>query len=136
MQTYYSVSHPPLVLSEASDASTATTTSSTDAVLTSMTITPPTPGTYHVSFASSVTSATSGAAISFSVYVGGSQNGTSLIKVIPFSGGTLTSGSARGAVACLAVATVNGSQAIAIEWSTSGGTATCGPRTLTVMGPF
>lgn len=116
-----------------SDASTATlATATTDALLTSMTLTPAV-GTYVVMFNADCTSATAGAAVSFSVYVGGVQNANSLRKIIPFSGGTLTTGNARGSISTLAQVTVNGSQAITIEWSTSTAPVSCGPRTLLLL---
>lgn len=117
---------------EASATATATTSSGTDAILTSMTLTP-IAGTYMVWFSCDVTSPTAGAAISFSIYVGGVQKADSLRKIIPFSGGTLTSGNARAVAATNGVVTVNGSQAITIEWSTSAGTMTAGARTLNTL---
>lgn len=121
-----------LIEGEASATADATTNSGTDSLLTGMTDTP-VAGTYLVWFSTTITSPTAGAAISISIYVGGVQKADSLRKIIPFSGGTLTSGNARGGVFTNGVVTVNGSQAIEIRWSTSSGTMTSGPRTLNIL---
>lgn len=121
-----------LIAAEAIDANNATTTSGTDAVLTSMTITPGA-GTYMVWFSSSITSNNAGAAISYSYYVNAVQKAATLNKISPFDGGTLSATTARGAVSLVSLITVTAGQAIDVRWSTSGGTATCGPRTLAYL---
>lgn len=108
------------------------TTSTTDSLLTGMTITPAA-GTYLVWFSTSITSNLAGAAVSTSFYVGGVQKADSLRKIIPLDGGALSVGAARGIMQFQGLITVNGSQAIEIRWSTSGGTATCGPRTMNTL---
>lgn len=111
----------------------ATTASSTDALLTGMSVTPPLAGTYLVLFSADVTSPTAGAAISFSIYVNAAQIGASLAKIIPFSGGTLTTGNARANVDCMSIQTITAGEVIEIEWSTSAGTMTCNNRRLIVV---
>lgn len=103
-----------------------------DALMTGMTVTP-VAGTYLVWFSCDINSANAGAATSVSFYVGGSQKADSLRKVVPFCGGTLTSGSARCGVALNGVITVNGSQAIEIRWSASSGTNTVAARTMNIL---
>lgn len=114
------------------DTANTTTTSGSDVLLTSMTLTP-VAGTYMVIFNTSVTDAAAGSAVSFSLYIGGVQDSGSLVKVAPFDGGTLSATSARSTAACIAVETVNGSQSIAVQWSTSSGTPTCGPRRMILL---
>lgn len=74
------------------------TLTTTDATLPGVTVTAPSIGTYFVIFTGDATSPTSGAAISISIYLAGTQVTGSLRKTIPFSGGTLTSGNARGLI--------------------------------------
>lgn len=112
---------------EVSDTATATTSSGTDAVMTTMTITP-TPGTYLALFSCDINSPTAGAAISVSFYLAGTQISTTLRKIIPFAGGTLTSGSARAAVSLNKIVTVGTGQTIDVRWSTSAGTVTAASR--------
>lgn len=121
-----------LTAAEVSATATATTTSNVDAVITGMTMTPPA-GTYLVWYSADLNSPNSGSVVSVSIYVGGVQKGDSLRKIMPFAGGTLTAGSQRVGVSTNGLVTVNGSQAIAIEWSTSAGTITTGPRTMNTL---
>lgn len=116
---------------EVSDSSNATTTSATDALLTTMTITA-SPGTYLVLFSTSITSNNAGAAVTVSLYNNGVQVPTTVIKISPFDGGTLSATTARGAVSINKVVTIT-TGALTVEWSTSGGTATCGPRVLNML---
>lgn len=113
---------------------TASVTAGTgaDALMTGMTITP-VAGTYITWFSCDINSSTAGAATSVSIYVGGVQVAASLRKVAPFDGGTLSQGAARCGVSTQATVIVNGSQAIAIEWSASNGTNTVAGRTLTIL---
>lgn len=103
-----------------------------EVLIAGMTLTP-IAGTYFVSCSFDINSAVSGAVISVSVYVGGTQDAASLRKVEPFSGGTLTSGSARAAVHTQALAVVNGSQAIEVRWSTSNAGPTAASRNLIAL---
>lgn len=109
-----------------------TTTSSTDSLLNGMTITPAA-GTYLILFNSDIDSNAAGAAISVSVYIGGTQVASTLRKIIPFDGGALSAGDARGIAATQHIATVNGSQAIEIRWSISSGTASAANRSLITL---
>lgn len=116
---------------EVSDTANTTTTSNTDALLTTMSINP-SAGTYLLFFSTSITSNNAGAAVSCSVYNNGTQDASTLNKIIPFDGGTLSVGSARGTVAIQRTIVVT-TGSVQIRWSTSGGTATCGPRVMTML---
>lgn len=116
---------------EVSDTANATTTSGTDALLTTMTITA-SPGTYLLLFSTSITSNNAGAAITVSLYNNGVQDASTIMKIAPFDGGTLSATTARGCVAINRTVTVT-TGATQIRWSTSGGTATCGPRVLSML---
>lgn len=129
----YVSSSPSMFTEEAAATASANITTGTDAVITGMSITTPPAGIYIAWFSGDLNSGTAGAAISVSFYVGGTQSAASLRKIIPFSGGTLTSGSARGAVALQELLTVNGSQTIDVRASTSSGTQTIASRTLTIL---
>lgn len=121
-----------LIDSEITATASATAGTGADALMTGMTITPAA-GKYIVWFSCDINAINAGAATSVSIYVGGSQIAASLRKVVPFCGGTLTSGSARCGVAVHGTVTVNGSQAIEIRWSASSGTNTVADRTLTTL---
>lgn len=118
--------------SEASSTASATAGTGADALMTGMTLTP-VAGSYLVLFSCDLNSANAGVVISVSIYVGGVQKADSLRKIEPFSGGTLTSGSARGGCATNGAVTVNGSQAIEIRWSTSSNAPTVAARTLNIL---
>lgn len=117
---------------EVTATASATAATGADALMTSMTVTPVS-GTYITMFDADLNSGTSGAVVSVSIYVGGSQIAASLRKVMPFAGGTLTAGSQRVAIATHSTVTVNGSQAIEVRWSTSSGAPTTAARTLTIL---
>lgn len=119
--------------SEVMVTAVATTSSTTDALMDSMTVTPPQAGTYLVLFNTDVNSATAGAAISVSYYVAGVQVAASLRKIIPFDGGALSAGAARGIAALQDIIVVTGSQAIEVRWSISSGTATAAARSLITL---
>lgn len=121
-----------LVSNEITSAGNNTTTSGTDAQMTAMTTTPAA-GTYLVLFNTDVNSSAAGATISVSYYLAGVQIAVTLRKVIPFDGGTLSALAARGMATLQAIITVTGSQAITVQWSTSGGTATSANRSLITL---
>lgn len=124
-------SNTHLLAIEVSATATASTGSGTDVLLTTMSITA-SAGTYLVWFSTDVTSATAGAAISFSLYNNGVQIATTLRKIIPFSGGTLTSGNARAAVSINKSVTIT-TGALEVRWSVSSGTSTCAARTFNML---
>lgn len=132
MQPYVTVSTPPISSTNATATSSATTTSGTDALMTGMTLTP-IAGTYIAIWSGVVQQANAGQSVTLSIYVGGVQDATSVMDFAPFAGGTLTSGSASCCAITQGVYTVNGSQAIAIEWHVSGGTGTVFQRKLTLV---
>lgn len=126
---YISTTGSFILSQEITAISSATTTSSTDALLSGMTVTPAA-GKYLVMFNTDFNSNSAGAAITFSYYVGGTQVAVTQRKIIPFDGGALSAAAARGMGTLQSVITVNGSQAIEVQWSTSGGTATSDNRSL------
>lgn len=132
MSTYLSASGLPNTTTEVSDTTNATTTSATDALLTSMTISP-VAGNYLLFFTTTITSNAAGAAITGSVYVAGAQLARTVMKISPLDGGTLSSGTARGSLAIVTSVSVAAGQAVEIRWSTSSGTATCGPRIMNLL---
>lgn len=115
---------------EASATASATAPTGTDTLIAGMTTGNIPAGTYLVWFSSDLNSANAGAVVSVSFYVGGVQKADSLRKVMPFAGGTLTSGSQRVGVATNGLVTVNGSQAVEVRWSTSSNAPTAADRTL------
>lgn len=116
---------------EVSATANTTTTSATDAVMNTMTITP-VAGTYLVLFSSWLTHSNGNDTVTISVYVGGVQKTDSVRTTIPFVG-ALSAITQDIGVTTNGIVTVNGSQAIAIEWSTNGGTATAHQRTLDII---
>lgn len=131
VQTAIEETNKHLLAIEVSDSSNATTTSGTDALLTTMSITA-SAGTYILWFSTSITSNNAGAAITVSLYNNGTQDASTVMKISPFDGGTLSATTARGGVSINRTITVV-SGATQIRWSTSGGTATCGPRVMTML---
>lgn len=117
---------------EATATNTITAGTGANTLMSGMTLTPPA-GKYLVLFSCDCNSSTVGAATSYSVYVGGSQLGASLVKVQPFDGGTLSAGAARCAVGINIIATVDGTQAIEIRWSASNGTNQSAARVLNLL---
>lgn len=112
-------------------ATASATAPGTEALMTGMAITP-VPGTYIAMFSTDITSGSAGAAISVSIYVNGVQDAASLRKIIPFSGGTLTSGNARAAVSINRTIIVTTGD-VEIRWSTSNSGPTCASRVLTLL---
>jgi len=129
---YVTLSTPPIQTSNVTAASNATTTSGSDVLMTGMTITP-IAGTYFVIFTGVIQQNISGNSVTISFYVGGTQDATSIMDAAPFAGGTLTAGQASVPYVTHGVYTVNGSQAIAVEWHVSGGTGTVFQRKMTVV---
>lgn len=126
------VTIPTSVFQEVTATANTTTNSGTDGLMNTMTVTPVS-GTYLVWFSSDFNSPTAGAVISISIYIGGTQNAASLRKFMPFTGGTLTTGSQRIEASTKAQVVVNGSQAIELRWSTSAGTMTAAARSLNIL---
>lgn len=121
-----------LVSSETTATANTTTASGTDALMNSMTVTPAA-GTYLVLFNTDIESNAAGAAVSLSYYLAGVQVTGSLRKTSHFDGGALSAGSARAVAQLQDIIAVNGSQAIEVRWSTSGGTATAAQRSLITL---
>lgn len=114
-----------------SSTTNATTTSGTMALLTTMSVTAAA-GTYLYWFSSSVNSNDAGATITMAAYNNGTQLPESVRTASQFDGGALSATSATGGIAMNGIVTVT-SGTFAIQWSTSGGTATCGPRILNML---
>jgi hypothetical protein len=116
---------------EVNSTTAATTTSTTDVLMTGMTITP-VAGTYLVFFSCWVTNTVGLSNVVISIYVGATQKADSLRQCEPGSSG-LTSGSQNMCLATNGVVTVNGSQAITIQWHVQSGTGTVTNRTLNIL---
>lgn len=129
---YINIATPPIETTDATSTTNATTTSGTDALMTGMTITP-IQGTYLVIFSAVVQSSNAGQGVTISLYVGGTQDATSIRDAAPFDGGTLSSTQASCGMMTHGIYTVSGSQAIAVQWHVSGGTATVFQRKLSVI---
>jgi hypothetical protein len=106
----------PLANNSVGVASSTTTTSVTDVLMNSMTLTPAA-GTYMVWFSGDVQHSV-GAITTCDIWSGGS--------LITTSQRSVNSGNANNRIGfnCMAVVTVNGSQAIEGKWRTASGTAT------------
>jgi hypothetical protein len=128
---YVSIISQGLYNVEETFTSAITTTSTTDVVMTGMTITPPA-GTYFVSFVTWVTNTTGNSQATVSIYSGGVQKASSVVKGAPFTGAV---GGANDGMplATHGIVTVNGSQAIAIEWHTASGTLSAANGTLDIL---
>lgn len=116
---------------ETAFSSTITTTSTSDVVLTGMTTTPAS-GTYLVVFSSWFTHSNGNDTVTVSIYSGGVQSAGTIRTTVPFTGavGGANNGMEAGTNG---IVTVNGSQAIAIEWHTNSGTATAHNGTMDVV---
>lgn len=115
---------------KASSATTVTTTSATDAVLSGMTLTP-VAGSYLAIFVGSISENTGGNVVTTSFYINGVQDAASIMPAAPFAGGALAAGSSSISwVTMGGPYTVNGSQAIALNWHVNGGTSTALNRQL------
>lgn len=129
---YLSISTPPITSTQTTATASATTTSTTDVLMTSMTVTP-IAGTYFVIFTGVVQQNTAGSTATVSIYSNAVQDTASVQTFAPFDGGALSSGQASCVCVTHGVYTVNGSQAIAIQWHVSAGTGTVFQRKLTVL---
>lgn len=116
---------------EVSDTANATTTSGTDALLTGMSITA-TPGQYIVWFTGAININAAGNIATVSLYNNGVRDTSTVRAISPFDGGALSALSASG-IAAIQRTVVVTAGSIQIEWNVNGGTATCGPRTLTML---
>lgn len=132
MNPFASISTPPIASIQVTSGTTVTTGSGTDALLTGMTATP-IAGTYFVMFSGVLQNNTAGDTITVSFYINGVQDATSVRSMAPFDGGALAAGQGSCVGAVQGVYSVNGSQAIAVHWHTSGGTATSFTRSMTLL---
>src|SRR6185312_17007823 len=98
-----------------------------DVLFTGITYTP-LAGVWQCFFSTWLTHSNGNATITMSYYVGGSQQADSVRTIIPFVG-ALSAITQDIPITMHGIFTVNGSQAIAIEWHTSTGTATAHQKT-------
>jgi|SRR6185312_1887755 len=112
---------------ELTATSNVTTTSTSDVAFTGMTQTNAA-GKWQCLFSTWLTHSNGNASITMSYYVGGVQSANSVRSIIPFVG-ALSAITQDIPVTMHGIFTVNGSQAIAIEWHTSTGTATAHQQT-------
>lgn len=118
---------------EATATATATTTSSSSVLITGMTETPPA-GTYLAMFSSVVACNNTNANVTIALYSAGSLVTHTVRTVSPqFVTGVLVSASINIPVYTQCIVTVNGSQAITAQWSTSAGTASIFQRSFDVI---
>lgn len=121
-----------LLFSETSSTSSASTSSSTNALMTGMSVSLG-PGTFLLLFNTDVNVTTAGAAVTSLFNVGGTDLGVSQQKIVPFDGGTLSVGAARGIMHLQATVTLATAQTVEVHWSVSSGTATAANRTLITL---
>jgi hypothetical protein len=131
---YGSIAVQGLYNSEVSFSSNITTTStatSPPAIMTGMTMTPPA-GSYLVIFSTWLTESNGNTTVSIGIVVGGTLKADSVRTTVPFCGalGAVNSGIQTGTNG---IVTVNGSQAIAIGWAVSAGTATAHDGTFNII---
>jgi hypothetical protein len=112
---------------EAAATADTTTGSATDALVSGMTLTP-IAGTYRVTFSGSVQHSSNSESIFLSIYAGGAQE-TNSEREFKRGGGQ---GDVTSPFSCVAVVTVNGSQAIEGRWRTPAATATMHARSLVI----
>lgn len=116
---------------EVSDTTSFTITTTTQTV-TTMSVTPAA-GTYLAMFSCDVNSAAAGVAATLNFAIAGTASAISQRKVIPFCGGTLTSGSARCGVALQQIMTITAGQTVVVQASCSSGTCTIASRTMDLV---
>jgi hypothetical protein len=104
-------------------STTAYTCTTTNGQVTGMTVTPAA-GTYLAVYSSDFSSANAGTVVTLEYFVGGSALTISQRKFMPFTGGTLTSGSQRVMQGLNSIFAVNGSQAVQVYCQTSASTVT------------
>lgn len=118
---------------EATGTSSVTTTSNSLVNITGLTETP-TSGTYLAIFSGAVSSNNTGATLTVAIYSGGTIVSHTTRTLTPqFSVPVLASVSLDFSVASNCITTVNGSQAIAVYWSISAGTATIKNRSFDLI---
>lgn len=126
-----SISVQGLFNTETGFSSNITTTSASDVVLTGMTATPP-GGTYLVVFSTWLTHSNGNATVTVSIYSGGVQSTATIRTTIPFTGAVGGANNGQG-LGTNGIVTVNGAQAITLEWHTSTGTATAHNGTMDII---
>lgn len=124
-------SNKHLLAIEVSATASTTVNTSTDTLMNTMSVAA-SPGTYLVYFSCDLSSPTAGAVVSVSIYQNATQVPQSLRKIMPFTGGTLTTGSQRVGCSTNGLITLTAGS-IEIHWSTSSGTITAAARTLNLL---
>lgn len=118
-------------LASAYDDSNFTCTT-TDQVITGVTIAAPAAGTWEAIMSGDVSSATAGIVVTFHFQMNNATATHGSIKLMPFAGGTLTSGSQRVPWAKSIQSVLNGTNAVEIWCSTSSGTVTVANTALVI----
>lgn len=112
--------------------SNTTTTSATQVALNAMTITPGVAGTFWGTFNTSVQSTAGGNSITMGMYANGALQGET--QTVQFPTATLIDTGYPFFIGLhFPTLVVTAAQAITIEWSTNGGTATCLNRRLSLL---
>lgn len=104
----------------------------TDALMTNMSLNPGA-GNYIVLFNCDISSSIAGAAISISLYVSNVQISGTLRKVIPYTGGALSSPPGRESVFINQTLSINNGDTIEVWWSTSNTGPSAMSRNLTLL---
>lgn len=100
------------------------TCTTTDQVITGASIAAPAAGTYKLNMAGDVNSATGGTVVTIHFESNGASTTHGQLKLMPFAGGTLTSGSQRIPFAKEIISSLNGTNVVEVWCSTSAGTVT------------
>lgn len=124
-----------LTTTTATATADTTTTSTTDVLMNSMTITPSIAGKYSANFSTCVDHSAQSVAVVVSLYVGGVQQADTVRAPVPRFN-NLGAQSLNPCIPIMTNVTVNGAQAITIEWKVASGTGTAHQRTLAVVGPL
>lgn len=109
------------------------TCTTTDQVITGVTIAAPPAGTYEVSMAGDVSSPTAGVIVTIHFESNGASTTHGQLKFMPFTGGTLTTGSQRIPFAKTIITTLNGTNTLEVWCSTSSNTNTTANVSLTYV---
>lgn len=119
------------VSTEVIATSNGTTTSTTFTTMTTMTATPAA-GTYLVMFSGTISSSAGGATVSIAIYNGTTQKADSVRTCIPFTSAALGVDTPM-VMSTQGFVTAAGGVAVTIQWHTTSGTATVGPRTMNLV---
>lgn len=128
------LNNPLTTINSVATATADTTTTATvgsPALMNGMTITP-SAGTYLVTFGTTVDHSAQAVAVVVSLFVGGVQDTDTVRSPLPRFN-AIGAQSLSPEVTIIAIASVDGTQAVEIKWGTASGTATAHQRTLNVI---